>query len=137
MVTTWRNEQRASSEVVAAWKQVHGFLLSEAALLVRARRSSHLTGAAALEEISKHRKTGNYNRIPSVSVPQVSLIADAIDEPDGERVVEFLDALDPTEALFYSAADHVVDPFGKSTASIKEIEIYYGFIGGCQDQYVR
>jgi len=67
----------------------------------------------------------------------VSLIADAIDEPDGERVVELLDALDPTEALFYSAEDHVVDPFGKSTVLFKEIENYYGFIGGSQDQYVR
>ena len=60
-----------------------------------------------------------------------------MDEPDGERVVELLDALDPTEALFYSAEDHVVDPFGKSTVLFKEIENYYGFVGGSQDQYVR
>ena len=75
-----------------------------------------MTGSTALEEISEHHKTGSYNGIPSVSVPQVSLVADAIDEPDGERVVELLDALDSTEALFSSAEDNVVDPFGKSYA---------------------
>ena len=130
-----RHECEASSEVVAAHRQLHGFLLSEAALLNRERRGSLLTGAAALDKLVQKCRAGPYSRVISDNVPQVSLLADALDEPDTEAFVNLLNALDPCERSFYEAEDHVVDINDKSDILFQEIQTHYGFDGGNRDEY--
>ena len=68
-------------------------------------------------------------------MPQVPLIADALDEPDTEAYVSLLEALDPCESSFYQAEEHEVDISGKSDILFQEFRTYYGFVGGDWDQY--
>lgn len=126
----------ASSDVVVPWALAHKSLLTEAASLHRARRNSGLTDATAVDEILSKSNANSYSR-SSPSISQVPLVADAIDEPSGDHAIELLEALDPSEALFYSQEDQFVDPFRKSTTHFKDIEAHYGFIGGDHDQYLN
>jgi hypothetical protein len=71
----------------------------------------------------------------SDNVPQASLLADALDEPDTEAFVNLLDALDPCERSFYEAEDNVVDINDKSDILFQEIQTHYGFVGGNRDEY--
>ena len=60
-----------SSDMAAAWKSVHGFLLGEAARLNKERRVCGLTGAQALEELLKRARADPYSRHAASSVAQV------------------------------------------------------------------
>ena len=68
-------------------------------------------------------------------VSQVPLIANLIDEPPDDSVVELLSALPPEERAYYSAEEHVIERCGKSQVTFEEIQQHYGFVGGSTSEY--
>ena len=99
------------------------------------RRELSLTGVDLLSTLAKTHHVDSYSRGLSRSIAQVSLRAEAIDEPDTGRSVKMLDALDRREAEYYSAEVNVVDDYGKSPTIFRELEEHYGFVGGSPDEY--
>ena len=70
------------------------------------------------------------------TVPQVPLIAAALDEPQDDDTVEMLTALPHYEADYYAEEARVVDNTAKASAIFSELEVQYGFVGGSVKEYV-
>ena len=64
------------------------------------------------------------------------MIAAAMDEPTDPRTVCMLEALPPDDSEFYRDEQHVLDPVGKSTEILRELEQQYCFVGGPEEQYL-
>ena len=131
-------------EVRAAQELALKEIMNNATLFVRARREETLSGdhGAPSEHqpmtaklIKQSMNTEGYVRAGR-SVPQVSLIAEAIDEPTSEHHIDMLLGLTAEEAAFYKSEDLVVELSGKSREIFSSIEKQYGFIGGSHHEYL-
>ena len=114
-----RTGSEVSSDVSAAWTQLHRHLLTDSALQHRTRWESSLTDAAALRELLKA-KSFSYSRLVAPSVAQVPLRADCIDEPAGDNAVDLLDAFDYLESNFYNSEEKIWNPRGSQLSSSRE-----------------
>ena len=132
------------SNIAGAQQLTLANFLSEAAAFVRCRRSfsSRVTGglsgeACSTSKLLKHAsKEGGYVRMKTEHVNQVPLIADAIDEPKTNHVVDMLEALPGDDSFYYSREEHCLDLAGKSSALLEDLSKQYGFLGGTLDQFV-
>ena len=134
-LTYRRRMKDVGHEVRVAWGQVHSHILGECARLNTARRGLVLTGVDMASSLVKRTRAESYHRVARTKVVQEPLVAECIDEPDNNRVVDMLSALGPEEAAYYSSEHNLVDWSGKSLEQFKELQTQYGFVGGTQEQY--
>lgn len=87
-----RDPNDGSADMIAAWEQVHSFLLKEASLLDRQRQYASMTGAQTLHALLKRGTTDSYVRDPRGKIRQVPLLVDAIVEPVNDDFVDLDDA---------------------------------------------
>ena len=135
-VPTRRSHRRdLPTELMAAHRRVHQIALQRAKRFAEERRGDSPTGvhaALVLLRAEPHESC----TVRRAKVPQVTFLADRIDEPRGNRVVNMLAALPPEEAAYYAKEEHVVDWCGKSTVQLEELEAHYGFFGGSYTEWV-
>jgi hypothetical protein len=132
-----------SAEALKTRELASQALLREAALFAKERRSfsQGKTGAhqsSSLEALVKGCAVDEdgYARRHR-SVPQVSMLAASMVEPNHNRVVPMLDALPSSESFYYSKEEHCIDFVGKSQTVLHEIEQQYSFVGGSYEQYTE
>ena len=135
--TSHRSAEGLTSEVRLAHGRVHCLALREAHRLRLARRGCDLTGVHALEELIH--KTASLPYGVASKVPQEAMRAKDIDEPGKEDlvVVKMLEVMSAEEAAFYEKEENVIDYREKSKTLFDELQRYYGFIGGTEDQYAE
>ena len=68
---------------------------------------------------------------------QFPMLADMIDEPDNDVVVDMLQALPREEAEYYAHQEKVVVPGASCESIFQDITEQCGFIGGELEQYIR
>ena len=103
---TSRSKQHTLDETtMAAMKRTQQFALREAKELDLARREVPLTGVHAIAELLHTPVIDQYSVKPARTTPHIKLIANAIDEPDNETVVDMLEALPLGEASYYASAE--------------------------------
>ena len=137
LLTSRRDVKELSSDVVASHERALANILAESARLCNARRGEILTGADAVAKLCKTTSHDSYSRGSRREVPQVPLLASAIDEPSSSRCVSMLETLDYREAAFYGSEESVIEDYGKSQVLFHEIESHYGFVGGSHQEYVK
>jgi hypothetical protein len=137
-----RERLRGHDEVrtLAAHDLIVSRILREASLFAKCRRQL-VTGGDQLTSVSNIVRgiivsEQGYARLARTR-SQVALCADAVAEPDNENFVSLLEALPPSESLFYSTEDNAIDWRGKSSVILEELTQQYGFVGGTLDEYVK
>jgi hypothetical protein len=122
--------------IAAAQHAALNGIVQDAAVLFRARRGLGSTGASAVKELTKAETVDRYH-VRFKGHTQVPLMADLLDEPSHETVVDMLSALPPDLGDFYRWEHQVVAMADKSEVIMRELEQRYGFVGGSEAQYVR
>ena len=126
----------ASPSLLQAWTTAQSSILQEAARLAKERRAFPLTGARAVEAVTKAPYWEGYAGCKT-SHTQVPLIANSIDEPDGGYAVQMLDVLPLREARFYESEANVLHTTGASTILLEGLTKQYVFIGGERAEYLK
>ena len=122
-------------EPTPAQSQAHKVALREARRLALAR--SELTPCVQpIASLLRTVHTDSYSSTQPVQM-RVTLDAEAIDEPNHEKVVELLDVLSSEEAEYYRHESNVVDLSLTSSVLFKEIESHYAFVAGATSEYAK
>ena len=125
---------RAVIPTTAAQLRTQAWAWRCAGAYVTARREETPSGAPAVARLLR-RELPSYNATIATHA-QVEFLADAIDEPEDDRVVPMLEALDPENASFYDSEKNVLAS-GTSPLLRQELEDQYAFLGGSHQQWVK
>ena len=120
-----------------AHRQLHRRAMTESARLERWRGSSGCIGVQAAARVARSSPHEIYGAKRGPAERRVTLLADMLDEPDDDRVVEMLEALGPEDSAYYSKREHVVRGGSRSEALYHELVDRFVFVAGAQSEYEK
>ena len=120
-------------------------LLKDATFFAQVRRGHALSGdrclarrgQVATAELIKNGLMENGYVKMCKQIPMVPLLAKALDEPDSNKSVDMLLALDAEESQFYASESNLLDLVAKSSVIMQDLETQYAFVGGSHAEYIK
>ena len=130
-------EAPEGAKLSLAHRQLHRRAMTESARLERWRGSSGCIGVQAAARVARSSPHEIYGAKRGPAERRVTLLADMLDEPDDDRVVEMLEALGPEDSAYYSKREHVVRGGSRSEQLYNDLVDRFVFVAGAQVEYEK